>query len=63
MTPSERGRSRRSCSIQKVLSAILCSIHNVHFYQHLMREAREAIQQDAYDDFRSEFLARYQQAS
>jgi queuine tRNA-ribosyltransferase len=35
----------------EVLSAILCSIHNVHFYQRLMREARTAILEDRFEDF------------
>jgi queuine tRNA-ribosyltransferase len=43
----------------EVLSAILCSIHNVHFYQNLMREARRAIVEDRYDAFRKGFLAEY----
>jgi queuine tRNA-ribosyltransferase len=46
----------------EVLSAILCSIHNVHFYQNLMREAREAIVQDRYDAFCKDFLALYRKA-
>jgi queuine tRNA-ribosyltransferase len=43
-----------------VLSAILASIHNVHFYQQLVRRAREAIHARRYEDFRAEFLADYQ---
>jgi len=43
----------------EILSAILCSIHNVHFYQNLMRQAREAIMQDRYDAFAKDFLADY----
>ncbi|MCH7600150.1 MAG: tRNA guanosine(34) transglycosylase Tgt [Myxococcales bacterium] len=43
----------------EVLSAILCSIHNVHFYQNLMRDSRRAIVEDRYDAFRTEFLAEY----
>ena len=43
----------------EVLSAILCSIHNVHFYQSLVRSAREAICAGRYDRFRAEFLADY----
>jgi queuine tRNA-ribosyltransferase len=44
----------------EVLSAILASIHNTHFYQHLMRGAREAILARRYDDFHREFLELYQ---
>jgi queuine tRNA-ribosyltransferase len=43
----------------EILSAILASIHNVHFYQRLMRRAREAILAERFADFRSEFLASY----
>jgi queuine tRNA-ribosyltransferase len=45
----------------EVLSAILCSIHNVRFYQRLVRDARQAILSGDYAGFASEFLARYQQ--
>ena len=43
----------------EVLSAILCSIHNVHFYQQLMKRARQAIKQGRYDAYRRKFLAEY----
>ncbi len=43
----------------EILSAILASIHNVHFYQRLMREARDAVIAGAYEDWRREFLAGY----
>jgi tRNA-guanine family transglycosylase len=38
---------------------VLTSIHNVHFYQRLMREAREAIVANSFEAFRREFLAAY----
>ena len=43
----------------EILSAILCSIHNVHFYESLVGRAREAILADRFDAFRREFLASY----
>jgi len=43
----------------EVLSAILCSIHNVRFYERLMERARAAIEQDAFAEFRAEFLGDY----
>jgi queuine tRNA-ribosyltransferase len=43
----------------EVLSAILTSIHNVHFYQRIVREAREAIVAGHFDEHRREFLATY----
>ena len=45
----------------EILSAILGSIHNVRFYQRLVRDARDAILADDYAAFTQEFLARYQQ--
>jgi queuine tRNA-ribosyltransferase len=43
----------------EVLSAILCSIHNVHFYQSLVGQARAAVVSGRFDDFQREFLAAY----
>jgi len=43
----------------EVLSAILCSAHNLHFYQRLVREAREAILVDSFAAWRQEFLEGY----
>jgi queuine tRNA-ribosyltransferase len=34
-----------------MLGPILVSIHNVTYYQRLVREAREAIEADAYGEF------------
>jgi len=47
----------------EVLSAILCSVHNVRFYQRLVQRAREAIEKDRYEGFRREFLAEYARGS
>jgi len=43
----------------EVLSAILCSIHNVRFYESLVADARTAILAGDYAAFAAEFLARY----
>ncbi len=43
----------------EVLSAILCSIHNVRFYQRLVKRARRAIKEGRFDSFQREFLAEY----
>ena len=37
----------------------LLSIHNVRFLIHLMEEARKAIQEDRFGDFREEMLKKY----
>ena len=47
----------------EVLSAILCSIHNVHFYTQLMTSARNAILAGRYPEFASRFLQGYQRDS
>lgn len=46
----------------EMLAAILCSLHNVRFYQRLMREIRAALATDGYDDFRARFRNRYEGA-
>jgi queuine tRNA-ribosyltransferase len=43
----------------EVLSAVLCSIHNVRFYQRLVAEARSAVLRGAYAEWKRTFLARY----
>lgn len=43
----------------EVLSAVLCSIHNVHFYQRLVADARQAILHNDYPAFAKEFLGAY----
>ncbi len=43
----------------EILSAILCSIHNVHFYEQLVQTARKAILDGHYDAWRRQFLAAY----
>jgi queuine tRNA-ribosyltransferase len=40
-----------------MLGPILTSIHNLTYYQRIMAEAREAIEADAYADFRAAKLA------
>jgi queuine tRNA-ribosyltransferase len=39
----------------EILAAILCSIHNVHFYQHVVRQARQAVLEDRFDALRRSF--------
>jgi queuine tRNA-ribosyltransferase len=43
----------------EVLSAILASIHNVHFYLNLMAEIRTSIEGGRFAEFKREFLAGY----
>lgn len=43
---------------QEMLGARLCTIHNLHYYQSLMRAIRTAVASGRFDVFRSEFYAR-----
>jgi queuine tRNA-ribosyltransferase len=43
----------------EILSAILASVHNLHFYQQLVGDARRAILEDRFAAFRGAFLADY----
>lgn len=43
----------------EILGLVLCTLHNVSFYQELMRQARAAIDARRFEAFRAEFLARY----
>ena len=40
----------------EILSAMLASVHNTHFYQTLVADARAAIQAGHFEDFRADFL-------
>lgn len=46
-----RGYLRHLFNAGEMLGPILLSIHNLTYYQRLMREAREAIEQDRYESF------------
>jgi queuine tRNA-ribosyltransferase len=41
----------------EMLGPMLASIHNLHYYQHLMREMRDALDGGAFEDFRARFAA------
>jgi queuine tRNA-ribosyltransferase len=43
----------------EILSAVLASIHNLRFYQRLVGEARRAVFERRFDEFRSDFLEAY----
>ena len=45
----------------EVLSAILASIHNVHFYLNMMAEIRKAIEEDRFSEYKRTFLETYSQ--
>ncbi len=43
---------------KEVLGTMLCTIHNVRFYQHLMEESRNAIEKGEFREFKEDRLAR-----
>jgi queuine tRNA-ribosyltransferase len=43
----------------EVLSAILASIHNVHFYLNMMAEVRQSIEEGRFAEYKREFLTGY----
>jgi queuine tRNA-ribosyltransferase len=40
---------------KEILSSVLCTIHNLHYYLNLMREIRQAIEKDCFEQFRQTF--------
>ncbi len=46
----------------EVLSAILASIHNVHFYLNMMAEIRKAIVEDRFSEYKRGFLDEYKKS-
>ncbi|MBQ9442862.1 MAG: tRNA guanosine(34) transglycosylase Tgt [Lachnospiraceae bacterium] len=43
----------------EMLGLRLCVLHNLYFYNHLMEEIRQALDEDRFDTFKADFLARY----
>lgn len=52
-----RGYLRHLFMCEEVLGGTLVSLHNITFYQRLMRQMREAIAEDRFDNLRRELLA------
>lgn len=48
---------------KEMLSLRLLSLHNLHFYLRLMRQAREAIENGTFSDFKNNFNKRYLKSS
>ncbi|MCR5746257.1 MAG: tRNA guanosine(34) transglycosylase Tgt [Lachnospiraceae bacterium] len=44
----------------EMLGLRLCVLHNLYFYNHLMEEIREAIDNDSYEAFRNDFISNYE---
>jgi queuine tRNA-ribosyltransferase len=44
---------------KEILGSRLNTIHNLHYYQNLMKNIRQAIEEERFGEFREEFLANY----
>ncbi|MBI5299492.1 MAG: tRNA guanosine(34) transglycosylase Tgt [Deltaproteobacteria bacterium] len=53
-----RAYLRHLTNAHEILSARLCTLHNLHYYLSLIGEARLAIQEDRYPEFKKEFYGR-----
>jgi queuine tRNA-ribosyltransferase len=54
-----RGYIRHMIKAEEILGLRLITIHNLHFYLDLMRQAREKIEQGTFDQFRRAFVGNY----
>jgi queuine tRNA-ribosyltransferase len=54
-----RGYIRHLVKAEEILGLRLITLHNLHFYLDLMRQAREAIKGGSFDSFRKGFVANY----
>ena len=45
---------------QEILSSILASYHNLYFLHNMMEEIRTAIDNDCFEEYKKNFLARYE---
>lgn len=54
-----RSYLRHLFNTEEMLGPRLVSLHNIHFYLEMMRQAREAIIQGSFGEFHKEFLAKY----
>ncbi|MCC8018133.1 MAG: tRNA guanosine(34) transglycosylase Tgt [Lachnospiraceae bacterium] len=56
-----RGYIRHLLKAKEMLGMRLCVLHNLYYYNHLMEEIREAIEQERYEAFKNEKIDRYTQ--
>jgi queuine tRNA-ribosyltransferase len=54
-----RGYIRHLVKSEEILGLRLISLHNLHFYLDLMRQARAAIENKSFDQFRKGFVGNY----
>jgi queuine tRNA-ribosyltransferase len=55
-----RGYIRHLIKAEEILGLRLITLHNLHFYLDLMRQARAKIDSGTFDEFRSEFVSNYE---
>src|SRR5438552_14721568 len=54
-----RGYIRHLIKAEEILGLRLITLHNLHFYLDLMRQAREQIQNGSFGAFRKRFVSNY----
>jgi len=54
-----RGYIRHLIKAEEILGLRLVTLHNLHFYLELMRQAREKIDNGTFEEFRKDFVANY----
>src|SRR5438876_3309753 len=54
-----RGYIRHLIKAEEILGLRLITVHNLHFYFDLMRQARTAIENGTFNEFRNSSVARY----
>jgi queuine tRNA-ribosyltransferase len=54
-----RGYIRHLIKAEEILGLRLITLHNLHFYLELMRQARAAIEKGMFDEFRKDFVGNY----
>jgi queuine tRNA-ribosyltransferase len=55
-----RGYIRHLIKAEEILGLRLITLHNLHFYLDLMRQARGTIDKGTFDEFRGEFVSNYE---
>src|SRR5437764_189159 len=55
-----RGYIHHLVKAEEILGLRLITLHNLHFYLDLMRQARDAIKDGTFDEFRREFVSNYE---
>src|SRR5437879_7542575 len=55
-----RGYIRHLIKAEEILGLRLITLHNLHFYLDLMRQARDKIDKGTLDEFRREFVSNYE---